>query len=113
MKRTGPRFPTPRSKHALKGWGAGGKPADAQSACKSGETLIRNVPTDIRSYGGEPFGKSIFVFEHGGLCIGHLGHLHHEPTEEQYAAHRAAGRGDGPGGWDVSRWSTAGMVATC
>ena len=21
-----------------------------------------------------------------GLCIGHLGHLHHEPTEAQYAA---------------------------
>ena len=25
-------------------------------------------------------------FETAGLCIGHLGHLHHEPTPEQYAA---------------------------
>ncbi len=30
-------------------------------------------------------GNSIFVFEAGGLCIGHLGHLHHEPTPEDYA----------------------------
>ena len=29
---------------------------------------------------------AIFVFEMAGLCIGHLGHLHHEPTAEQYAA---------------------------
>jgi L-ascorbate metabolism protein UlaG (beta-lactamase superfamily) len=31
-------------------------------------------------------GNSIFVFEVAGLCIGHLGHLHHEPDEFQYAA---------------------------
>ena len=51
--------------------------------------LVRNVSTDIRSrYGGPPIvnGNSIFVFEVEGLCIGHLGHLHHEPTDEQYAA---------------------------
>ncbi len=77
-------FPDPGIKHALKGWGTGGKPAEHY--LELGASLIRNVPTDIRSYGGEPFGNSIFIFEHGGLCIGHLGHLHHEPTEEQYAA---------------------------
>lgn len=77
-------FPDPKIKHALKGWGSGGKPAEHY--LELGASLIRNVPTDIRSYGGEPFGNSIFIFEHGGLCIGHLGHLHHEPTEEQYAA---------------------------
>ena len=50
--------------------------------------LIRNVPTDIRGPAGtvEPAGNSIFVFEVAGLCIGHLGHLHHEPSPEQYAA---------------------------
>ena len=50
--------------------------------------LVRNVSTDIRSsFGGtEENGNSIFVFETAGLCIGHLGHLHHEPNEEQYAA---------------------------
>ena len=31
-------------------------------------------------------GNSIFVFEVAGLCIGHLGHLHFEPSAEQYAA---------------------------
>ena len=47
------------------------------------------MSTDIRSYfggGSEPKGNSIFVFEVAGLCVGHLGHLHHEPNAEQYAA---------------------------
>lgn len=45
------------------------------------------MPTDIRRYGGvEENGNSIFVFEVGGLCIAHLGHLHHEPNPAQYAA---------------------------
>lgn len=54
-----------------------------------GEMLIRNVSTDIRSrFGGGvvPNGDSIFVFEVERLCIGHPGHLHHEPNDEQYAA---------------------------
>jgi L-ascorbate metabolism protein UlaG (beta-lactamase superfamily) len=52
-----------------------------------GGMLVRNVPTDIRSGGGiEPKGNSIFVFEAEGLCIAHLGHLHHEPSDDQYAA---------------------------
>ena len=53
-----------------------------------GEVLVRNVSTDIRSQfsGIEPEGNSIFIFEMAGLCIGHLGHLHHEPDAEQYAA---------------------------
>lgn len=33
----------------------------------------------------EENGNSIFIFEIAGLCIGHLGHLHHELTEKQYA----------------------------
>jgi L-ascorbate metabolism protein UlaG (beta-lactamase superfamily) len=50
--------------------------------------LVRNVSTDIRSQfsGIEENGNSIFVFEMAGLCIGHLGHLHHAPDAEQYAA---------------------------
>ncbi|NSX56047.1 MBL fold metallo-hydrolase [Parasulfitobacter algicola] len=51
--------------------------------------VVRNVPTDIRSRfgdGAEANGNSIFVFEVAGLCIGHLGHLHHEPSNAQYAA---------------------------
>ncbi len=78
-------FPDPEIDHALKGWGIKGKPR--RHFLRLGETLIRNVPTDIRGgYAGiEPFGNSIFLFEIGDLCVGHLGHIHHEPTEEQYA----------------------------
>ncbi|WP_321364437.1 MBL fold metallo-hydrolase [uncultured Celeribacter sp.] len=71
--------------HILEGWGAFGE--GAEHDLDLGAMRIRNVPTDIRlGDSREPNGNSIFIFEAGGLCIGHLGHLHHEPTEEQYAA---------------------------
>ncbi|MTE00210.1 Zn-dependent hydrolase [Paracoccus sp. YIM 132242] len=71
--------------HVLRGWSDRfGIAADHYLTL--GDVLIRNVPTDIRSWGTvEENGNSIFVFEAGGLCIGHLGHLHHEPTDQQYA----------------------------
>ena len=31
-------------------------------------------------------GNSIFIFEVAGLCIGHLGHLHHKLDETHFAA---------------------------
>ena len=45
---------------------------------------IRNVVTNIRDWGGgtEYDANSIFVFEASQLCVAHLGHLHHELTEE-------------------------------
>ena len=72
--------------HVLPGWSdRPGEPADHY--VDLGELLVRSVSTDLRpGRGGEDNGNSIFVFEAGGLCIGHLGHLHHEPSEEQYAA---------------------------
>ncbi|QDC08938.1 MBL fold metallo-hydrolase [Oceanicola sp. D3] len=78
--------PDPRIPHVLKGWGDAEGPADHH--LDLGEMLVRNVPTDIRQgFGGtEEDGNSIFIFEVAGLCIGHLGHLHHEPNAEQYAA---------------------------
>lgn len=78
--------PDPAIPHALNGWSdTFGEPAEHY--LDLGEMLIRNVPTDIRSMGGvEENGNSIFIFEVEGLCIGHLGHLHHEPNEAQYAA---------------------------
>lgn len=79
--------PDPAIPHPLQGWGDTfgegiGHYLDL------GEMVIRNVSTDIRSAGGgvEPKGNSIFIFEVEGLCIGHLGHLHHEPDDQQYAA---------------------------
>lgn len=78
--------PDPAIPHVLRGWGPFG--AGIEHHLDLGSVLIRNVPTDIRSrYGGvEPLGNSIFVFEAAGLCVGHLGHLHHVPTPAQFAA---------------------------
>ncbi|MEL6959216.1 MAG: MBL fold metallo-hydrolase [Pseudomonadota bacterium] len=83
-------FPDPDIPQALEGW------ADEDGArahyLEMGDMLIRNVHTDTRRGGfGDgtnitPNGNSIFVFEVAGLCIGHLGHLHQEPTDAQYAA---------------------------
>ena len=78
--------PDPAIPHVLPGWGPFGEGIDHY--LDLGEMLVRNVWTDIRSqFGGrEDNGNSIFIFEVEGLCIGHLGHLHHEPNDEQYAA---------------------------
>ncbi|WHZ34075.1 MBL fold metallo-hydrolase [Sagittula sp. MA-2] len=79
--------PDPAIPHVLPGWG---EPfgTGIDHYLDLGEMLVRNVSTNIRSgYGGmEEKGNSIFVFEVEGLCIGHLGHLHHIPTDEQFAA---------------------------
>ena len=79
-------FPDPAIPHVLPGWGEFGSGIDHR--LDLGEVLVRNVSTDIRSQfsGLETEGNSIFIFEMAGLCIGHLGHLHHEPDAEQYAA---------------------------
>lgn len=79
--------PDPRIPHVLEGWPAEGSPAFHE--LELGEMLVRNVTTDTRGRFGEGAladGNSIFVFEAGGLCIGHLGHLHQIPNDEQYAA---------------------------
>ena len=78
--------PDPGITHVLRGWDDASD-TGADHDLVVGDTYIRNVPTDIRGWGGamEPNGNSIFIFEVAGLCIGHLGHLHHELTERQYA----------------------------
>ncbi|WP_424551536.1 MBL fold metallo-hydrolase [Shinella sp.] len=77
--------PEPGIEYVLHGWQDGSQKG-ADHDVVVGDTYIRNVPTDIRGWGGamEPNGNSIFIFEVAGLCIGHLGHLHHELTEKQY-----------------------------
>ncbi|WP_103255515.1 MBL fold metallo-hydrolase [Tabrizicola aquatica] len=79
--------PDRRIPHVLEGWPEGG--AAAEHRLDLGTMLVRNVPTDTRGPFGEGArrdGNSIFIFEAGGLCIGHLGHLHQIPSPEQYAA---------------------------
>lgn len=79
-------FPDPAIPNVLPGWGPFGEGIDHY--LDLGEMLVRNVSTDIRSQfsGVEENGNSIFVFEVAGLCVGHLGHLHHVPNDEQFAA---------------------------
>ena len=79
--------PDRRIPHVLEGWPTGAVAADHR--LDLGSMLVRNVPTDTRGPFGEGArrdGNSIFIFEAGGLCIGHLGHLHQIPSPEQYAA---------------------------
>ena len=71
--------------HVLRGWNPEGGPA--KHALVVDDVYIRNVPTDIRTFDAmERDGNSIFIFEVAGLCIGHLGHLHHNLEDAHYAA---------------------------
>jgi len=69
--------PDPAIRHVLRGWNDDG--TAAQHDVVVGDVRIRNVTTDIRGgmVGRQKDGNSIFIFEIGDLCIGHLGHLHH------------------------------------
>jgi L-ascorbate metabolism protein UlaG (beta-lactamase superfamily) len=84
-------FPDSRIQHVLHGWGENGQPANVK--LRVGDVLIRNVTTDIRRYFADESnsamikdGNSIFIFEVAGLCIGHLGHLHHKLDDSHFAA---------------------------
>lgn len=75
--------PDPAIRNVLHGWGDSGKPARHDLVV--GDAYIRNVTTDIRAAGRmEHDGNSIFIFEVADLCIGHLGHLHHELDDSHY-----------------------------
>lgn len=78
--------PDPAIRYVLPGWGENGAPA--RYDLEVGDMRIRNVTTDIRggSFGRIADGNSIFIFEAGGLCIGHLGHLQHELSPGHIAA---------------------------
>ena len=75
--------PDPGIIHLLHGWGRGGGPA--RHDVTLGDMRVRNVPTNIRDSGGgtDHGGNSIFVFEAAGLCVAHLGHLHHTLSRER------------------------------
>jgi L-ascorbate metabolism protein UlaG (beta-lactamase superfamily) len=84
-------FPDPKIPHVLHGWVEDGVPARISE--KIGDVYIRNVTTDIRRFYGDSSGidmikdgNSIFIFEVAGLCIGHLGHLHHQLDDSHFAA---------------------------
>lgn len=77
--------PDPAIRHVLRGWSHQGRPPsyDVQER----DMRVRNVPTNIRDGGATEFsGNSIFIFETAGLCIAHLGHLHHTLSPEHLKA---------------------------
>jgi L-ascorbate metabolism protein UlaG (beta-lactamase superfamily) len=78
-------FPDPGIKHVLRGWNPEGGPAKHDMTVA--DIRVRNVATNIRDWSGGAIshGNSIFIFEIAGMCIGHLGHLHHTLTDQQIA----------------------------
>jgi len=80
-------YPSPEIQHVLRGWNPDGE-GPAKHWLSVGDVIVRNVATDIYREGFlmEANGNSIFIFEIAGLCIGHLGHLHHKLTPEHIAA---------------------------
>lgn len=76
----------PGVRHVLRGWDQGDGPPVHDVTVE--DLRVRNVPTNVRGYGGGTRfdGNSIFVFEAAGLCVAHLGHIHHMLTDEQLGA---------------------------
>jgi L-ascorbate metabolism protein UlaG (beta-lactamase superfamily) len=82
-------FPEPEIEYVFQGWGEDGEPARHELAIE--DVWLRNVTTNIRGGFGMSGSiqrdmNSIFVFEVAELCIAHLGHLHHELTEDHLKA---------------------------
>jgi L-ascorbate metabolism protein UlaG (beta-lactamase superfamily) len=79
-------FPDPGIKHLLRGWAPDG--GAAQHDVTLADVRVRNIPTNTRDWAGgtNVYGNSVFVFEVAGLCIAHLGHLHHTLTVQQLGA---------------------------
>jgi L-ascorbate metabolism protein UlaG (beta-lactamase superfamily) len=74
----------PGVKYVLRGWDPAGGVAAHRVEYR--DVKVHNVPTNLREFGATRYnGNSIFVFEAGGLCVAHLGHLHHTLTETHLA----------------------------
>jgi len=81
--------PDPRIGIVLHGWQEGPKPPSYDVLLR--DLRVTNLLTNIRDWSGgtEINGNSIFIFETAGLCIAHLGHLHHllEPADLDALGH--------------------------
>jgi L-ascorbate metabolism protein UlaG (beta-lactamase superfamily) len=74
----------PGVKFVLRGWDPAGGVAAHRLEYR--DVKVHNVPTNLRDMGATRYnGNSIFVFEAAGLCIAHLGHLHHTLTPTHLA----------------------------
>jgi L-ascorbate metabolism protein UlaG (beta-lactamase superfamily) len=83
-------FPDPRIGHVLRGWAN-------EHGLRRHDVVVKdlrvfNVPTNIATINQRAVnGNSVFVFQAAGLCLAHLGHLHHLADAE---VARAMGRID-------------------
>jgi L-ascorbate metabolism protein UlaG (beta-lactamase superfamily) len=104
--------PDPRIPHVLHGWAEDGQPPAVNLTVQ--DLRVSNLPTNIRSWPGETerYGNSIFVFETAGLCIAHLGHLHHrlEPADLNALGHVDIVMVAVDGIWTMSQQDAAGVV---
>jgi L-ascorbate metabolism protein UlaG (beta-lactamase superfamily) len=67
---------------ALRGWHPKGGIARHNLSAK--DVRVRNVPTNIEDWGGKLVNNnSMSVIEMVGLCIVHIGHLHHVLSKDQ------------------------------
>ena len=68
-------------RHVLRGWDPAGGVADHDVQWK--DLRVFNVPTNLVEFSGRRMnGNSIFVIQAAGLCLAHLGHLHHALNPE-------------------------------
>jgi hypothetical protein len=78
-------YPSSMIPHVLRGWNPLG--GAARHEVEYQDVYVRNIATNTRwgdnGYGA--YGNSTFIFQLAGLCIGHLGHLHHTLTPELLA----------------------------
>ena len=75
-------FVDPAVQFGLRGWDPAGGMARHQVKYK--DMRVYNLPTNIFDTGKNATnGNSVFVFETAGLCLAHLGHLHHFLSKEQ------------------------------
>lgn len=78
--------PDPAIEFVLQGWDTGNALGIDHDLVVD-DVYVRNVTTDIRRWDTDGVNvnqNSIFIFEVAGLCIGHLGHLHHALTDEHF-----------------------------
>ncbi|MEL0105967.1 MAG: MBL fold metallo-hydrolase [Rhodospirillaceae bacterium] len=74
--------PDPKVKYVLRGW----DPlfGIARNNVRVKDLHVYSIPTNIHEFNGKKTNEnSIFVFGAAGLCLAHVGHLHHILTKRQ------------------------------
>jgi L-ascorbate metabolism protein UlaG (beta-lactamase superfamily) len=104
--------PDPRIPHVLHGWSENGQPPAYDLTVR--DMRVSNLPTNIRTWDDETerYGNSVFVFETAGLCIAHLGHLHHllEPADVNALGHVDIVMIAVDGAWTMSQADAARVI---